>query len=262
VLILFLTGCAGDDPEALALKACQAMPGLAVDAAALSLTRELVVPTEWAAWKAAPWGRGLERIGPAGYGVIRANSDCRVDVVEPAAEGWRARVVRGEPVVDPHDFSIDKVMGLDLAEQDFFLDIVDTTEGLRVRVGLEAAQGRHAAAEKALAAGRWGEAAGAWLALREDFPDPMLLWDVAEARGRIAVKESLVVTRAEEGEGLRVTHAGPREAEVRIAVSVGEERVEVGPVVLYPEIELDVPLASELPGEGPLKVELLEVTTR
>ena len=260
MLILLLAGCAGPAPEQLALKACEAMPGIAVDAAALALTRDLIEPTEWAAWEVTPWTRGMKRIGPAGYGVLRANSDCRVDVVEPAAEGWRARVVRGEPDVDPNDFDVAAVIDLELVPQDFFLDIIGTADGLRVRVGLEAAHARFAAATAALDAGRWAEAAGAFMALREDFPDPMLLWEASEARGRIAVKESLVVTLGEGGESLRVSHAGPRQASLKITARVGEDRVAVGPVIAYPEVELDVPLASPLPEDGELLVELIEVS--
>ncbi len=230
LVILFLS-CQAAGPEEIALAACEATPGLGVDAVTYALSAHWLVEEERALWKDRPRSRGMEAIGTAGYGVIRANSSCRLE----ALEGDAATLVRTEPAVEPGDWTLRETRDLTTLERRMTLEVVEEAGAPRVALGLAAAQAEFEAAD-ALIGSDPAAAAEALEALYARFPDPLLLWDIDEARGRQGARETL--SWEVDGERLLISHEGPRKVDLEVTLRAGDQTVDLGFEEMVPGVEL------------------------
>jgi len=166
------TGCT--DPEPVALAACQAVPGLSVDAAGLALLTPLLTDDELAVLRGGEQTRGHARLGDDAWAQIRAGAACEIASVESAGSGrWAVAMRRTAPAVTPAG-AIGDAAAVELAWQ-----VVDV-DGGRAEVGLVKAAARWKSAKEAAQKGNLKLAASSLRALANSFPDPMLAVDVAE----------------------------------------------------------------------------------
>ena len=178
VLLALGSGCAAGDPvERLATEACEILPGVVADGVGQALGRGVIVETELALWDQGGPSAGLDVIGAAGLGVIRANSTCTVTGRQTSPEGVLLTLERQEPDLDrQEEWSRETVQDLERVARTLQVRVVDTPAGKRVQLDL--ARARAALAEAQVLAERGDrEAALAGLdALTAWFPDPLLRW--------------------------------------------------------------------------------------
>jgi hypothetical protein len=166
-----------DPVEQAARAACELLPGVVVDGVGQALGRRVVVSDELALWDQGGVSPGLETIGAAGLGVIRANSTCQVTERETTAHGLRVTLQRQEPDLDKQaTWEREEVQDLPAIARTVVLDVVDTPDGRRIRLGVDRARTELAAAAALAEKGQLPQAVEALDALVAWFPDPLLRW--------------------------------------------------------------------------------------
>jgi hypothetical protein len=121
---------------------------------------------------------GLETIGPAGLGVIRANSRCRVIERVKQSDGWLITLVRDEPDLSLQPiWNRTEVYELPTVARTVQVLVVSTAEGPRVRLNLDRALAELTAARLLSQQGNSEAAFQALDALALWFPDPLLRWE-------------------------------------------------------------------------------------
>ncbi len=176
-------GCQRTDrAEEAAIAACEIVPGLVADGVGQALGRGVLAPAELAIWDSSGLSSpGLVAIGPAGLGVIRANSTCSVTGVE--VQDGSALVIsltREEPDLDRQEvFDRETVQDLPKRTRTLALRWADTEVGPRVHLELARAHQALERARVAAAAGDRGTADDTLRDLEAWFPDPLLRWERA-----------------------------------------------------------------------------------
>jgi len=178
--VLWLLLACGPSTDALAVAACEGVPGLSMDGAGQALFADLVTPDVLAHWRNTPPHAGLAHLGPIAYGVVRANVRCEA----VSSRSDQVELVRHEPeLVWP--FDKEAVEDLPTRPVSVVLDVVETGDGRRVSLDLERASSELDAAHQASVP----EALAALDALSGWFPDPMIRWE------RRLVEERAVLAR-------------------------------------------------------------------
>ena len=198
-MIFLLLGCSIQlAPELKAVRACDAMPGLSLDSAGLAMTKDIVVDDERALWaENIAQGPGFERIGYAGYGVIRANLSCTLLSLE---EG-QAVLERREP--DITLLSVWEPTAVwDLPTRIVTLNytLEDTPQGIRVRTGLAQAMQAAQQARDLQAKGDNQGAMAAWESLAATYPDPMIYFELQELERLTKLEEADQLLQGPDGE--------------------------------------------------------------
>jgi hypothetical protein len=174
VFALLLAACT--DPEPVALEACRAMPQLATDAAGLELMRPVLDPREVALIEKAEPTLGLQKVGSEGLAKLRAASTCAIDEVDSAGTGrWAVKVKRTIPTV-----AADGTIG-DPQEQVLEWQVVDGDDHPYVETGARYASSKRASIAEAIEQRDFKRVAAGWRGLVNEFPDPVLTVDVADA---------------------------------------------------------------------------------
>lgn len=206
LLLLALACGTPTTPDWLATRACEAMPGLQIDAAGRAYAADAVDPAELALWDDGSPSHGIRALGVPGYGVIRANAICTLDAIE----GDRVRLTRSEPDVSILDPYVTRdVYKLPRVERSFEVEIVATEAGPRARVGLVRARAEAAAAWELARAGDEEGALAALDALYAWFPDPMITWEKRAVSDFLRLSfEQTQLTLAVEEELLWIEHIG------------------------------------------------------
>ena len=169
-MTLALFGCSNNDLES-ALTVCEAMPALSLDAAGRALVDGLSAPQELLIWDQAEQSNGMRAMGTPAFGVIRANSSCRVLKTEKTAAGLRVDLVRTEPdLLSLRVFDRTELIDQETVERNLSLWV---REG-RVWVELEKATKAAAEARDLIRKGNHKGAEAAFAALYAWFPDPTL----------------------------------------------------------------------------------------
>lgn len=169
-MTLALLGCSNQD-EAAALTVCEAMPALSLDAAGRALVEDLVAEEELEIWKQGEPSDGMLAIGSPAFGVIRANSSCRVDSSQKSPEGLHIDLIRTEPdVLGLRVFDRYELIDQEKVERKLQLTVRDG----KVYVGLKRALKEAAAARHLARKGDKNGAEAGFAALYAWFPDPTL----------------------------------------------------------------------------------------
>ncbi len=242
LLILFLS-CVGPDDMALATEGCRRLPGVNMDAAGLAFSEGVIDEIERAQWRDRVPSIGLDTLGIAGLGVIRANLSCRA---EGLADDGRVAVIREQPALDPLSLSDRRdIRDLDREELRLELRLVDTPEGRRVRAGVPEAREALLAAQALRDSGEPEAALEALEALYRDFPDPLLLWEIADIQERQRV---LTTARWQlvAGERLVFQHGGQSTVDLVLTVRAGEVERRLEQPALPPGVELVLPLPEPI----------------
>ncbi len=164
--------------ESLAVAACEIPPGVVTDGVGQALGRGVIDPEELAIWDVGGSSTGLDTIGPAGLGVLRANSRCKVTGRTREGSNHRITLVREEPDLDAQaEWSREEVQDLPTVQRVLEVEVLDTPEGLRVHLDLARAQGSLAEARSLAAQEQWQAALAALEVLEAWFPDPLLAWE-------------------------------------------------------------------------------------
>lgn len=197
LIALSLLGCT--DPEPVALAACQAVPGLSIDAAGRAMLDGVLTDEELGILDAAEPTLGLQTLGEAGMKEIRAKTTCVVTKMESAgASRWAATISRTAPSVTPEGALGDPV------ETELTFQIVDV-DGGRAEIGMKRAAAQRASIAEALAEEDYQRFASSWRALERNYPDPVLPVDVAAAEAleaRMDYRKSVELTFKEAGDGM------------------------------------------------------------
>ncbi len=259
LLILFLS-CAGPDDMTLAAEGCRRLPGVNMDAAGLAFSEGVIDEAERELWRDRVPSIGLDTLGIAGLGVIRANLSCRA---EGGVDGLVA-VTREQPVLDPLSLSDRRdIRDLEREALRLELHLVDTPDGRRVRAGVAEAREALAAAQALRDRGEPEAALEALEALYRDFPDPLLLWEIADIQERQRV---LATARWQlvADERLVFQHSGQRTVDLVLTVRAGDVERRLERAALPPEVELVLPLPEPIlqavAGGAELEVTPSEVT--
>jgi len=244
LLILFLS-CTGPDEETLALKACEMMPGLNVDAVGMTLSDGLFEASERTLWAERVPSVGLETVGVAGLGVIRANSSC---VVQSRA-GDAFTMTRTEPDVDPTTLEDNRdIKKLEMIDRSFTLRVVQTADGPRAALpegGVAAIRGAVADAQKRRDAGDYDGALAALKAQYAAYPDPMLIWEIAEVEARAGAASSFSWELLD-GERLSFRHDGPQAVDLSLVARAGGVSGTLAQADMLPDLEIVLPLPDAL----------------
>lgn len=198
-MILLLLGCSLQlSPDLKAIRACDAMPGLSLDSAGLAMTKGIVVDDERALWaENIAQGPGFERIGYAGYGVIRANLSCKL----VSLRDGQAVLERSEPDIDQLAvWEPTSVWDLPTRTVTLNYTMEDTPEGLRVRTGLAPAMDAAAKARALQQAGDYQGAIAAWKTLQLTYPDPMIRFEIEEIERLVHMAQIDQVLAGPDGE--------------------------------------------------------------
>jgi len=173
-LVLFLMACA--DPAPVAIRACEALPGLATDSAGLQLLAPVLAQVDYDALAKAQPTKGLELLGSDGLADLRSKASCTVNLVEGAGQGrWAVDLERSLPTVLP-DGSLGEVEVTPMTWQ-----AVKTDDGVRIETGLAGASIMRASAQQAFEDGDLRRYASSWRGLVKKFPDPLITVDIAAA---------------------------------------------------------------------------------
>lgn len=169
-MILSLLGCGNPDLQA-ALVVCEALPALSLDAAGRALIEDVIAPEESLIWAQAVPSAGMRQMGSPAFGVIRANSSCKIVGSEQTTKGLRVDFIRTEPqVLGMRVFDRYDLIDQDTVERKFSLWV---RKG-RVWVDLQQALKEAAAARGLVRVGNKSGAEAAFAALYAWFPDPTL----------------------------------------------------------------------------------------
>lgn len=247
ILILAL-GCT--DPNDIAVRACEGLPQLSMDAVGQAGLAELLVASELKTIADAPQTAGHSQVGDEGMAELRKGTNCVVDSVDSAGSGrWAVSLTRMSPTVDK-----DGVIG---AEETLTIEYqVVADDGGRVESGVSKGatmwENSHEAAREA----DFMRAASTMRALKNTFPDPVLSVDVFQAEQAEELdsySKSLVHTfvSAEGDEVVGSVQNGDKALTaltVKAAFDVGEQTVEVGPVEAGAALEYKVPVPDGAEG--------------
>ena len=169
-MTLALLGCSNKD-EATALTVCEAMPALSLDAAGRALVEGLVTEEEYEIWNNGEASDGMRAIGTPAFGVIRANSRCRIESSEKTAQGLRVHLIRTEPeLLGLRVFDRHELIDQEEVERKLHLTVQDG----KVSVDLKRALKEAAAARQLSQEGDKSGAEAGFAALYAWFPDPTL----------------------------------------------------------------------------------------
>lgn len=263
-LLLSLLACA--DPAPVALATCQAVPGLATDAAGLELLEPLLASEDLKALKGAQATAGLEAVGSEGLATIRSKTTCAVLSAESAGSGrWAVDLERTAPTV-----SGDGTLG-EPATQALAWQAVKTPDGIRIEAGIQGAAISRLNAEAAVAEDDLRRAAAIWRAIHKKFPDPLLTVDIARAEaahhyGEILKKVHAKPVGVEDGklfiEAANGNEAPVSQVEIKADFEVGENTKSETTVV--PELaggaKLEIELAVPEGADGNVHVEVVKLT--
>jgi hypothetical protein len=255
-----LLACA--DPEPPALAACEAAPGLSVDAAGLALLRPLLVADEIAVLEAATQTRGHAQLGDAGLAALRAQTSCTVDTVFSAGSGrWAVTLTRTAPSIGA-DGSVGDAVTTQLEWQ------IVKGDGLRVETGLKRAAAMRKSAEQAVVEDDLLRAASTWKTLARSYPDPVLAVDIAHAEAALEKAEYAGNLRHqfESADDTQVvalfTNGGPVPLTDVVAYAVfdsSEVEVKLGAIAANETVEYHVPIPEGVQGGVKLKTRSFEL---
>ncbi len=174
-MLIALTLLACTDPNPPALAACQAVPGLATDAAGLALLTPLLSAAEVEILTSAAPTRGVEVLGSDGLAALRAQTTCTVTATNSAGSGsWAVSPSRTLPAVNP-----DGTLGAPI-EQTLEWQVVDE-DGGRVETSLGIASSMRRSISEAIEQEDYSRAASSWKAIQHTYNDPVITVDIAEA---------------------------------------------------------------------------------
>lgn len=174
-MLIALTLLACTDPEAPALAACQAVPGLSTDDAGLAALSPLLVSAEVDLLKAAAPTRGQEVLGSEGLAQLRAQTTCSIKATNSAGSGrWAVTLSRTLPTV-----GADGALG-ESQEQTLEWQVV-SDDGVKVETGLGIASSMRGSIAEAVAQEDYARAASSWKAILRTYGDPVIAVDSAEA---------------------------------------------------------------------------------
>ncbi|MED5372194.1 MAG: hypothetical protein VX899_14340 [Myxococcota bacterium] len=203
---LLLMACAAPlSPETLALRTCDAMPGLSVDSAGLAQLQGVLDPAELSLLSQnRASGVGFERIGTSGYGVIRANTACAVI----SADRQGARVRRETPDIRAMDPWVkDEVWELPPRLQELEYRYIETPQGLRTHLGLAEHQARAEQLRQQAQTDPQGAIAG-WEALDAELADPMIHFEIQAIQRQQARRAQDRPLSGPQGESTLLAQAG------------------------------------------------------
>ncbi|MDG1484178.1 MAG: hypothetical protein P8R54_31595 [Myxococcota bacterium] len=213
-MIIALTLLACTDPEAPALAACQAVPGLSTDDAGLAALSPLLVAAEIDLLKAAVPTRGQVVLGSEGLAKLRAQTTCAVTANNSAGSGrWAITLSRTLPTVEA-----DGTLG-EPQEQTLEWQVV-SDDGARVETGLGIASSMRGSIDEAVEQEDYARAASSWKAILRTYGDPIIAVDIAEAE---ATEDAWLYRRKIDGWVERVDSA-----EITIAAKNDGDRDIVG----------------------------------
>ncbi len=175
MLLVMMFGCSGGDPAAVAVQACELLPGLSATASDLALLEPLLSVAEGEALRSAALTEGRALIDDAAMASLRAATTCTAGEVNSAGGGrWAVELTRTGPMLDaagqPGE-PVEKTMTWQVVREDT----------LRVETGLITAELMRKSAEDAVAEDDLRKSASLWRAIAERYPDPVLAVDVAAA---------------------------------------------------------------------------------
>lgn len=187
-MILLLLGCSIQPaPEILAIRACDAMPGLSLDSAGLAMTTGVIVDDERTLWADhIAQGAGFERIGLSGYGVIRANLSCVLQSIDSDS----VQLQRIEPDITQLS-PWENTAVWELPSRTVTLDygLEQTPDGVRVRTGLASALEQAQQARSLHEQGQSDQAIATWETLYTSYPDPMIHFEILEIQRQQALQQ-------------------------------------------------------------------------
>lgn len=182
------TGCGGG-PEAPALTACAAVPGLSIDPAGRALLEPVVISEELELWAKSEPTQGSQALGPDKVAELRSQTRCAVDSVELAGTGqWVVKLTRTQPEV-----RTDGSFG-DPVSQVLEWRAHKRPEGVRVETGLSKALNMRKNAGEARAKGDLKQYASLWGTIDKRYGDPLVAWEVEEAQ-RLGAEHHLLKSR-------------------------------------------------------------------
>lgn len=247
LLILFLS-CAGPDDEMLALKACELMPSFNVDAVAMFLSDGVFESSERALWEERVPSVGFDTVGVAGFGVVRANSTCAVT----SRDGNAVTLTRTEPDVDPLTLEDRRdIKKLDMVDRTFTVNLLQAEGGARVTLAgasVESMRAAVAAAQALRDNNKYDEALKALKDQHALYPDPMLLWEMAEVEARRDATASFT-WEIEDEEQLQIKHSGPRHVDLTVSLTAGDVTTTIDQEDFQPDMESTTTLSEEILAE-------------
>jgi len=244
LLFLFLS-CAGPDDELLALKACELMPGFNVDAVAMFLSDEVFESAERALWEERVPSVGLDTVGVAGFGVMRANSTCAIT----SHDGNTVTLTRTEPDVDPLTLEDRRdIKKLDMVDRTVKISLLQAEGGARVTLAgasVESMRAAVATAQKLRDDNKYDEAIKALQAQHALYPDPMMLWEIAEVEARRGATTSFTWEVEDESQ-VQIKHEGPRHVDLTVTLTAGDVTATIEQEDFQPDTESTTPLPEAM----------------
>lgn len=203
-MLFVLLSLACTDPSAVAVAACQALPGVAVHPEDLPLMETLLSKKEIEALKKAPPTKGLQAVSAATLATMRSQTTCTATESNGAGSGrWAVKLTRKAPTVTvkgevgPPD------------EQSFEWQVTDE-DGGRAEYNVEGATIARGNLDEAIDKEDFKRFAAGWRSLAGRYPDPLLVVDVADAEALLA--------RMEYGASLQHVFVGAAEGMVNASV--------------------------------------------
>jgi len=262
ILALFALACT--DPTAVAVAACQALPGIAVHPEDMPLMETLLSKKEIEALRAAPPTRGVQVVSAATLASMRAQTTCTAEEPNGAGSGrWAIKLSRKAPTVGPTG----EVGPPD--EQTLDWQVVDE-DGGRVEFNVEGATIARKNLDEAIDKEDFKRFAAGWRSLAGRYADPLLSVDVAEAEALLARMEyaaSLEHVFQGAAEGMvaaTVRNAGDKaiatmkvDAVFESAAGPLHSEVNVGPVAAGETLSYQVAIPDE--AEGSVRLRTLDL---
>ena len=168
--------CVSNQAELLAVKTCEAMPTLVIDAVGHSLLSTMVDPTEYDLWSTSIKGTVVEEMTPALYGVIRSNSKCHIGSIDEQGQILLTRLEPEWAVMEP--LEIKEIMKQPLVERQLTYQLIYDDGKPRIHIDLERALKEAQAAQMLLERGEIEASIEAWSSLHKWFADPTVLWKI------------------------------------------------------------------------------------
>lgn len=174
-MLIALTLLACTNPEAPALTACQAVPGLSTDAVGLAQLALVLVPSEVALLASAEPTAGQVALGSDGLATLRSQTTCEVTATNSAGSGrWALTLRRTLPTVDT-----DGTLG-EPQEQTLAWQVV-SDDGVKVETGLGIADSMRRSIAEAVEQEDYARATASWKAIQRTYGDPVIAVDIAQA---------------------------------------------------------------------------------
>ncbi len=182
-MILALLALACSDPTAVAISACQALPGIAAHPEDMPLMETLLSSKDLDALRKAPQTKGLQAVSAATLATMRAQTTCTASETNGAGSGrWAVKLTRKAPTVTPTG----EIGPPD--EQSFEWQVVDE-DGGRAEFNIEGATIARKNLDEAIDKEDFKRFAAGWRSLAGRYPDPVLSVDVADADALLARME-------------------------------------------------------------------------